>query len=254
MRKGKQLAMAGPEVPPESEGRKKRPYSAPNLVAHGTGKFPRVPLTAAKTEAPDAGQASISMQAPDACRQENIADEGHTLYQEVFFFCAVPNVGDLAGTGFIYVETVVDRDSGFAFAKVYPAKSSMNAVEILSTRVFPFLKSKGLTVQKIHTPKRSEYFGLAPLHPYETLLAASHIQHLPADNPGTPHNYLCLQFYRFLQKEFFRPALRKKFNLSLEELQQELDEFIDAYNGPRSNHSDDATATAFRPAKFPFEL
>ena len=51
-----------------------------------------------------------------------LSNYGHSLFQELFFFCTIKNVGDVPGTGCIYVETVVDRDSGIAFAKVYSAK------------------------------------------------------------------------------------------------------------------------------------
>jgi hypothetical protein len=157
-------------------------------------------------------------------------DEGHSLFQEIFFFCTVKNVGDIPGARCIYVETVVDRDSGIAFAKVYCAKNAMNAVDILSSRVVPFFERHGIAIKEIHTRKTSEYCGLFPVHPFETYLATSHIEHLPKGHPGQPDNYLCEQFYRLLLKEFFLPALRKKFRLSLDELQKDLDAFVEAYN------------------------
>ena len=163
--------------------------------------------------------------------EENAAfREGHSLFQELFFFCTVKNVGDVPGTGCIYVETVVDRDSGTAFAKVYSARNAMNAVDILASRVMPFFERQGVTIKEIHTRRTSEYCGLPPAHPFETFLATSHIQHLPMERPGQPYNYLCEQFYRFLQKEFFPLALRKHFQLSLVEMQKDLDVFVEAYN------------------------
>jgi hypothetical protein len=50
------------------------------------------------------------------------------------------------------------------------------------------------------------------------------------DHTGPPYNHLCEQFYRFLLKEFFPMALRKHFQLSLVEMQKELDVFVEAYN------------------------
>jgi hypothetical protein len=159
---------------------------------------------------------------------------GHSLFQESFFFCNVINVGDVHGTGCIYVETVVDRDTGCAFAKVFPARNAMNSVEILSSRVLPYLEELGIAVREIYTRKTPEYCGLVPVHPFETFLATSHIQHLSANEPGKPYNYLCVQFYRYLQREFFQPALRKKFMLTLEELQTDLDEFVQEFNAMQS--------------------
>jgi hypothetical protein len=179
---------------------------------------------------------------------------GHSLFQEVFFFCAIKNVGDVPGMGCIFVETVVDRDSGIAFAKVYSAKNAMNAVDILSTRVIPFFEFHGITIREIHTHKTSEYCGLVPVHPFETFLATSDIQHLPINQPGQPYNYLCEQFYRFLQKDFFQPALRRKFQLSLDDLQRDLDTFVEAYNAARMKHAKETKSYTPPATKFPVDL
>src|SRR5580658_8171996 len=65
-------------------------------------------------------------------KEDTPAGGGHSLFEELFFFCRVQKVGDLPGAECIYVETVVDRDSGLAFAKIYPTKSAMNAVDLLA--------------------------------------------------------------------------------------------------------------------------
>jgi hypothetical protein len=172
-------------------------------------------------------------------RKENQPDEllkeGRALLQEVFFFCTIKNLADIPGTGCIYVETVVDRDTGMAFAKVYSAKHPINAVNILASRVMPFFERRGQTIKEIHTRRTSEYCGLLPIHPYESFLATSHIQHLPKNQPGHPDNHLCEEFYRFLLKEFFLPTLRRKFQITLDSLQKDLDIFVQGYNKARLN-------------------
>jgi hypothetical protein len=241
----------------EFEFRKKRPYASPKLIARTINDSPRSSGTPISQGNPPASQTAEpivkdneQLKAQDMERRAN----GHALYQEVFFFCTVPNVGDVRGTGCIYVETVVDQNSGCAFAKVYAAKHAMNSADVLFTRVLPFFRRQGFTIRNIHTPRKSEYFGLVPLHPFESLLATSHIEHLSTGSPGAPHNYLCLQFYRFLQKNFFQPILRKKFSFSLEELQKELDAFIDAYNSLRLSHSGLGKSASSAASKFPFDL
>jgi hypothetical protein len=161
------------------------------------------------------------------------AEEGHSLFQELFFFCTVKNVGDVPGAGCIYVETVVDRDSGVAFAKVYSSKHSMNAVDILASRVLPYFQRQEVAIREIHTKNAGEYCGLLSVHPFETFLANSRIRHLPKEQPGHPDNYLCEQFYRLLLKDFFLTELRRKYELTLGELQNDLDKFIGAYNAAR---------------------
>lgn len=187
-------------------------------------------------------------------REEATPQSSRSLFQEMFFFCTVKNVGDVSGTGCIHVETVVDRDSGVAFAKVYSTRNAMNAVDILASRVMPFFKRKGIAIKEIHTRKTSEYCGVPLAHPFETFLATSQIRHMPMDHPGHPHAHVCEQFYRFLLKEFFPAALRKTFRLSLDELQKDLDTFIDAYNARQMNHENETNAAPHPSANFPVDV
>lgn len=166
---------------------------------------------------------------------EALHHSGHTLFQDSFFLCTVKNYGDDPGTGCIYVETVVDRDTGVFFAKVYPAKNAANGVDILASRVIPFFKNRGQTIKEIHTHKTREYCGLVPAHPFETFLAVSHIRHAGMERPGNPDNYPCRQVFRFLRKEFFPAAFRKTYQLPLGELQSELDSFINAFNSTKKS-------------------
>jgi hypothetical protein len=158
------------------------------------------------------------------------SNPGHWLFQESFFFCRVRKIGDATRTECIYIETVVDRDSGVAFAKVYPARNAMNSVDLLTSRVAPFFEGRRISIQEIHTRKTNDYCGLPHKHPHETFLAASHILHLGTDEHGKPYNYLCLQFYELLLKEFFPLAHRSHFHQSLSEIQNEPDAFANAYN------------------------
>ena len=93
--------------------------------------------------------------------------------------------------------------------------------------------TQGAAIREIHTRNAGEYCGLLSVHPFETFLANSGIRHLPKDQPGHPDNYLCEQFYRLLLKDFFLPELRGKYELTLGELQKDLDKFVDAYNATR---------------------
>lgn len=177
----------------------------------------------------------------------NAGNREHTLYQDVFFFCEVKNVGDVQGAGCIYVETVVDSEAGCGFAKVFPAKNALNAVDILSSRVLPFFEESGITIKEIRTRKIPEYCGLVPVHPFETFLATSHIRHLSTNQPGKPYSYLCVQFYQYLQKEFFQPALRKSFIVTLDELQFDLDAFLHTFNAMQRKQFIKKIVPAFLP-------
>lgn len=160
---------------------------------------------------------------------------GHSVYQESFFFCTIKNVGDDPGAGDIYVETAVDGNSRMAFAKICSVRNAMNAVDLLQTRVLPFFDHYGVAVERIFTQKTDEYYGLPPVHPFETLLITSHIEHEQIDAAGPTANSICEQFFHTLQREFFTPALRKKFRQSVATLQADLDAFVETYNSERTS-------------------
>jgi len=158
------------------------------------------------------------------------SEPGHSLFQDMFFFCTIRKLADLPGSGRIYVEIVVDRDTGVAFAKIYSSKSAMNAVDILASRVLPFFRRQALIIKEIHTPDTAEYCGLPPVHTYEAFLAAAHIRHLPIEHARHSSNFLCQEFYRYLLNNFFPDALRRNFPMSLRDLQNDLDTFVKAHN------------------------
>ena len=199
------------------------------LVRYGVGEFvPPANLTQGKQNRPSHRPACGTDEQEVNAEAANIP--GRSLCQQSFFVCTVRKVGDIPGTGSIYVEAVVDCDSGTAFAKVYPARNAIGAVDILVSRIVPFFQNHQITIGRILTRKTDEYCGLPLAHPYETFLMAAHIQHLQLDYSGQPVNYVCENFFQALLRDFFPAVLRKKFDLSLAEIQKELDGFVELYN------------------------
>jgi len=156
-----------------------------------------------------------------------------TLFQDSFFFSKIKGVGDVPGTGRVYVEIVVEPNSGIAFAKAYSTKNSINAMDLLASRVAPFFNHHGIAIEEIHTPRTQEYCGLPPVHPFETFLATSHIRHNHWSITSEPCNAFCARFYAVVLREVLLPALRREFHLSLSALQNELDIFVEAHNAGR---------------------
>jgi hypothetical protein len=169
---------------------------------------------------------------------------GHSLVQESFFVCTVKNVGDIPGTGSIYVETVVDCDSGMAFAKFYPARNAAYAVDILVSTVIPFLRSHKIAIEQVFTRKTEEYCGLPLAHAYETFLMRAQIRHVSFAHSDLALTHCCEDFYQVLLREFVPPLLRKKFDPSFDEIQKELDAFVDEYNLAHVTRDRDADAAA----------
>jgi hypothetical protein len=184
----------------------------------------------ARLPVPAPGSAPPRRTESSAVSRQDRANEGRSLYQGSFFFCTVKPIGDLPTVGTIYVETVVEPHSGAGFAKVYSSQDPLNAVDLLESRVIPFLQGRGEEAKEVFTPRTSEYCGILAKHAFATFLAASHMEHVVMNTRDDPYYHLCEQFYRFLLKEVFQPELRRKFQFSIEELQRDLDEFLRTHN------------------------
>jgi hypothetical protein len=165
-----------------------------------------------------------------AAVHESVPYPGHSLFQDSFFLCKFKKIGDQQELSDVYVEIVMDGYSGMAFAKVYATENAMCAADIMTTRVAPFFKRQGVPVERVLTRKTNEYLGLAPIHPFETVLGSLHIQHGLTDHLDHTHMLLCERFFTFLHREFLGRALRHRYHHSLETLQRELDDFVNKYN------------------------
>jgi hypothetical protein len=177
---------------------------------------------------------------------EQVAPEpsAGSLFQDSFFLCSIKNIGDLPGTGNIFLEVVVDGETRVAFAKIYSTRNLLNPVDTLTSRVLPYYERRGIPIRDIHTRRSSHYCGTFPAHPLETFLVTSHIQHSVLRQRSDAGFYLCEDFYWLVLKEFLQPELRKKFHLSFEELQRDLDAFVEAYNAMRAKRGDEPAAIA----------
>ncbi|HFC97436.1 MAG TPA: transposase [Thermosulfurimonas dismutans] len=123
--------------------------------------------------------------------------------------------------------------SKVAFAKLYTSKHPINSADLLNDRVIPFFEEHGLSVLRILTDRGTEFCGRIDRHEYELFLALNDIEHTKtkAKNPQT--NGICERFHRTIKEEFYSIALRRKLYRSLEELQEDLDLWIEKYNRQR---------------------
>jgi transposase InsO family protein len=162
-------------------------------------------------------------------RERNVESPhpGYLLCQDTFY------VGRLKGVGRIYLQAVVDTFSSFAFAKLYTSKIAITAVDVLYDRVIPFYEKEEIAIGALLTDRGTEFKGRIDNHPYELFLALNDIEHRLC-KVGTPRtNGFVERFNRTVLDEFFREVFRKKLYSSLEELQTDLDAWIDHYNFKR---------------------
>jgi transposase InsO family protein len=142
-------------------------------------------------------------------------------------------VGTIKSVGRIYQQTFLDTYTKVAFAKLYDRKNALVAADVLNDRVLPFFEEHQIPLLRVLTDRGTEFCGQREHHEYELYLAVENIDHsrTKARHPQT--NGICERFHRTIQEEFYATAFRKKLYTSLEELQADLDEWLDEYNRTR---------------------
>jgi transposase InsO family protein len=142
-------------------------------------------------------------------------------------------VGTIKGVGRIYQQTFIDTYSKIAFAKLYDRKNALVAADHLNDKVLPFFEENTVALLRVLTDRGTEYCGAREHHEYQLYLALEDIDHsrTKARHPQT--NGICERFHKTLQDEFYSTTFRKTLYTSLEQLQTDLDRWIDEYNHDR---------------------
>src|SRR5512147_647048 len=152
---------------------------------------------------------------------------GYCGAQDTFY------VGTLKGVGRIYQQTFIDTYSKVAFAKLYDRKTPVTAADLLNDRVLPFFEEFELSLLRMLTDRGTEYCGNPEHHEYELYLALEDIDHTRTKAQSPQTNGICERFHKTILNEFYRVTFRKKLYKSIEELQADLDEWLDEYNRTR---------------------
>jgi transposase InsO family protein len=165
----------------------------------------------------------------EACGEIETAHPGYLGSQDTFY------VGTLKGLGRVYQQTFVDTYSKVAFAKLYTTKTPITSADILNDRVLPFFEQHSLPMLRILTDRGTEYCGKVEQHDYELYLAINNIDHTrtKANSPQT--NGICERFHKTILQEFYQVTFRKKIYETIDELQKDLDEWLQYYNNERTH-------------------
>ena len=154
---------------------------------------------------------------------------GFLLGQDTYY------VGWVKGIGKIYQQTGIDTFSNTGFAKLYTEKTAVTAADFLNDKVLPFFDSQGVRLLRVLTDRGTEYCGLRENHAYQLFLYLNDIDHsrTKARHPQT--NGCTERLNQTIKDEFYAVAFRKKVYSSLEDIQADLDAFMDEYNTERTN-------------------
>ena len=144
-------------------------------------------------------------------------------------------VGNLKGIGKIYLQTVVDCHSRFAFGHLYTSKVPVTAVHVLNDKVLPFFEEHKCPIITILSDNGREYCGRPDHHPFELFLQLEDIEHRTTRVRRPQSNGIVERLHRTLLDEHFRIQGRIKFYESLEEMQSDLDSYLQIYNYERAH-------------------
>jgi transposase InsO family protein len=163
------------------------------------------------------------------CGEIETAHPGYLGSQDTFY------VGNMKGVGRIYQQTFVDTYAKVAFAKLYTTKTPLAAADLLNDRVLPFFHEQGVELLRVLTDRGTEYCGKIEQHEFQLYLAVNDIDHTRTKAQSPQTNGICERFHKTILNEFYQVAFRKKIYATLEELQSDLDVWIDSYNHERTH-------------------
>jgi transposase InsO family protein len=152
---------------------------------------------------------------------------GYCGAQDTFY------VGTLKGVGRIYQQTFIDTYSKVAICKLYERKTPLTAADLLNDRVVPFFEQHGIPLCRMLTDRGTEYCGNLDRHEYELYLAVEDIDHTKTKVKHPQTNGICERFHKTVLDEFYRVVFRKKLYSGIDELQRDLDAWLEQYNTER---------------------
>ena len=157
------------------------------------------------------------------------AHPGYLGSQDTFY------VGTLKGVGRVYQQTFVDTYSKIACAKLYTTKTPITAADLLNDRVMPFFEEHHVSILRMLTDRGTEYCGKHDSHDYQLYLGINDIEHTKTKVKSPQQNGICERFHKTILREFYQVFFRKKIYRRVEELQADLDIWIDYYNNNRTH-------------------
>lgn len=176
------------------------------------------------------------VQALEAAKEEEEAS-GETESHHPGYLVAQDTcyLGYIKGIGRLYQQTSIDTYSNVGFAKLYLDRTSLTAADFMNDKVLPFFDKEGIRVLRVLTDRGSEYCGRVETHPYELYLHLNGIEHTKTKTKSPQTNGAVERLNQTIENEFYQVWFRKKLYRTLEEIQADLDEFMDYYNRERTN-------------------
>jgi len=144
-------------------------------------------------------------------------------------------VGVLKGVGRVYLQSVIDCYSRYAWGRLYTSKLPVTAVHVLNEDVLPFFDQHDARITTVLSDNGREFCGRPDRHPYELFLQLEGIEHRTTRVRRPQSNGFVERLHRTLLDEHFRIQGRKKWYETVDEMQKDLNTYLDLYNNKRTH-------------------
>lgn len=85
------------------------------------------------------------------------------------------------------------------------------------------------------TDRGTEYCGKADRHDFQLYLATKDIEHTRTNARHPQTNGICERFHKTILQAFYQPTLRRKIYATIDELQADLNNWLDSCNNERTH-------------------
>ncbi len=137
-------------------------------------------------------------------------------------------------SGFLIFSAASTSDWRWVMVEMlYDRKHAITAADMLNDRVLPWYDEQGVPLLRILTDRGSEYCGNREHHEFALYLDLEGIEHSRTKTKSPQTNGICERFHQTIQNEFYASAFRRKLYTSLEQLQDDVDQWVQSYNHER---------------------
>ena len=141
--------------------------------------------------------------------------------------------GTLKGVGKVYIQTVLDCFSRYVWARLYTSKMPVTAVQILNNHALPFFEKHRVKVQTILSDNGRESAGQAALRALPAARGESNTAPRRSEDPSRTASSSASTAL----EEHLRIKGRTTWYEAVDEMQKDLDGYLETYNTRRPHRS-----------------
>ena len=142
-------------------------------------------------------------------------------------------IGTLKGVGKVYLQTVLDCFNRHAWGRLYTSMLPLTAVQVMNNDVLPFFEEDGVRVRTVLSDNGREFCGRPDRYRYELFLQLEEIEHRTTKVRRPQSNGFIERIQRTLLDEHLRVKGRTTWYETVEEMQHDLDAYLETYNRKR---------------------